>query len=265
MTICTLASGSKGNCTYIKSDKTEILIDAGISRRATEKALNSVGTTIGNITAIFITHEHSDHVKALEQITRYADIPLVMNLPTAQALANGMGREYARLIKLLPAGRSVNLASMSVYAFNTPHDSAGSMGYTVDCKDGSRAGVATDIGCVTDEVRDALTGCGTVVLESNHDEKMLLEGSYPMQLKKRIMSGRGHLSNKSCAEFIPYLADKGTRNFILYHLSEENNRPELAYTTSADALRAADFTGSAFSLYTAPVKESYRVFEGIAM
>lgn len=264
MQVTTLASGSQGNCTHIKDGETEILIDAGISGRATEYALNAIGSQLDRIAAIFVTHEHIDHVRGIEQLTRKSGIPVVMNAPTAKAYAGDGSGKSVQYIKLLPPGRSCCVGSLCVHSYATPHDSAASMGFVIDNKEGAKTAVATDIGYLTDEVKEALVGCHTIVIESNHDEKMLIEGGYPQHLKQRILSKVGHLSNRSCADYLPYLVEKGARNIILYHLSRENNLPEVALKTALESLSGAGYTfraqGGEFLLYAAPQKDNYRSF-----
>lgn len=262
MLVCTLASGSQGNCTYIKDGETEILIDAGISGRAVEYGINALGSHLGHISAIFVTHEHVDHVKGIEALTRKVRIPVVMNAPTADAYVGRYNPACAKYIKLLPPGRSCGVGSLSVRSFPTPHDSAGSMGFVVENATGAKAGVATDIGHVTAEIRDALLGCHTVVIESNHDEEMLRSGPYPEDLKRRILSKVGHLSNRACAELLPHLAEKGARNIVLYHLSQENNLPEMAYEAAEQALAGAGYDicdrGGVVNLFIAPVRDVFK-------
>lgn len=230
--VCSLYSGSKGNSVLIRSESARILIDAGKSAKALCAALCSVGEDISNIDAIFITHEHCDHVKALEVLLKKHPIPVHIVEASAKKLIGGGLLDFAELFCIHKPRFEVKIGNMTVSSFETSHDSEFSVGYKidVDCGDSVKhIGYATDVGYVTESVRSSLTGCETVVLESNHDLDMLMEGPYPYDLKLRIASNRGHLSNADCAALAAELCANGTKNILLAHLSEENNRPELAF------------------------------------
>lgn len=235
--IRSLYSGSAGNSVLISACGTNILIDAGKSARTLCASLNAAGSDIGSIDAIFVTHEHSDHIGALEVISKKYRIPVHMT--EASALNMSMGSFLGGAAVIHAPLYSVQVGALTVSSFQTPHDSACCVGYRVefDGSDGCRhaLGCATDIGCVTPHLREALCGCEAVVVECNHDVDMLRFGPYPGQLKTRILSRRGHLSNEDCAAFSCELAAAGARYILLAHLSRENNRPEMAYA----AVRAA--------------------------
>ncbi len=224
-----LYSGSKGNAIFLSAASTKILVDAGKSAKALCAALKSIGEDIDGIQAIFITHEHSDHTSALETLCKYHDIPVHMTALSARRFdASDLCEHIIRHKNQF----CEQIGGLSVSSFCTPHDSNMSVGYRIEFDDecGHHAvGIATDIGYVTDEVRNGLLGCEAVVLEANHDIQMLEEGRYPQHLKVRIRSRRGHLSNTDSALFAATLARSGTRGFVLAHLSEENNSPEVAY------------------------------------
>lgn len=240
--VYTLASSSKGNSVYIRLDDDEILIDAGISARRLSEALLSVGTELSRIKAIFITHEHCDHVAGLETAAKKYGIPIHLTEPSARALLRGEKHASTAAVSVIhPLIYTEKVGALTVQSFATSHDSAASVGFTVtgDCPQHTVA-VATDLGYVSDDVSDALTGVENVILESNHDENMLLCGPYPYDLKRRILSRCGHLSNEAASAFVSRLAASGTRRILLAHLSEENNLPELAYHTSLCALAGAE-------------------------
>lgn len=225
-----LFSSSKGNCAYVKYGSDEILIDAGVSARRICRALEELGTSIKNIRAIFITHEHSDHVGGLEIISKYYGIPVYIPLESAKYIASTRPgtRDY---IHINDIEKDICLSEMKLTSFPTPHDSRSSVGFVI--KTGTASiGYATDIGHLSREIAESLMGCDHVVIESNHDVMMLKNGDYPYQLKQRILSRRGHLSNDACAEFIPFLAGCGAKSIILAHLSENNNHPAIAYKTN---------------------------------
>ena len=236
--VFTLASGSSGNSVYVKSGDVELLFDAGISKKRIETALNSLGSTLSNISAIFVTHEHSDHVSALDMLAKHYDLPIYITEASAKALLyqDKFSHAAARAI-VQPCRFDVSIGRLNVRSFVTPHDSAASVGYVItDGIPAHTAAIATDIGHVTPEIETALNGVETVILESNHDVNMLLSGPYSYPLKCRILSDRGHLSNDAASEFALRLCDSGTKRFLLAHLSRENNFPELALETARSLL-----------------------------
>ncbi len=249
--ILPLFSGSSGNCVYVNCDGEEILIDAGVSCKRIETALQSVGTRLDSIKSILVTHEHSDHIKGLDVICRKHGIPVYINRKSASFFDDTLDSLFSGNAKIADAGDTLSFNGFEANVFSTPHDSIGSCGYHFTFKDGTRFALATDLGIITDEVRAYLLGCKTVIIESNHDLKMLKEGPYPYILKKRILSDRGHLSNEACAEFLPYLVEMGAKKIVLAHLSGENNTPSLAYKTNAEALAEAGFTPSDVNLTVA--------------
>jgi phosphoribosyl 1,2-cyclic phosphodiesterase len=237
--LITLYSGSSGNSTLVSTGNTSILIDAGKSARTLCNALNSVGSDIRNISAIFITHEHSDHISALETISKKYGIPIHMTEQSAKKLDRYSDSSVQSCLVRHNVLFEEKVGDMTVASFRTPHDSLMSVGYRIEFSDenGDHAlGVATDIGHVTKDITDGLSGCEAVVLESNHDEQMLEDGPYPYYLKLRIRSSKGHLSNSDSACLASILAENGTRGFILAHLSRENNLPELAYDEAHSAI-----------------------------
>lgn len=233
--ITALYSGSKGNSVLIESENAKILIDAGKSARALCTALDKVGVGIDEIDAIFITHEHRDHISALEILLKYHKIPVhIVSASAKKLLSKGLSICEELICTHTPIF-SVEIGDMTIKSFQTPHDSEFSVGYTI--KIGEKTiGYATDIGYITNEIKEALTGCESVVLECNHDEEMLMKGPYPYDLKLRIKSNRGHLSNTDCADFASQLCFVGTKNVLLAHLSEENNEPMLAFDTVWSAI-----------------------------
>ena len=237
--IVTLYSGSGGNSTYVRVADTAILIDAGKSARALCNSLRAIGGDIGEIDAIFVTHDHHDHVSALEILSKKNEIPIHMTDRSAALYDRYPDSPvHARLIRHEDRF-CVRVGDVTVRSFPTPHDSLMSVGYRIEFEDecGIRAiGLATDIGYVSEAVREGLMGCEAVVLESNHDVEMLMEGPYPYDLKKRIRSHRGHLSNHDSAIFSAELVAKGTKGVLLAHLSEENNEPTLALDETVSAV-----------------------------
>lgn len=233
--LCTLASGSSGNSTYISTASGAILVDAGISYKSLVAAINSVGGDVSKIRAIAITHTHSDHINGLKTFLKNTKIPLMASAETLQSLAQS--DLIPEDVKVIAADDSkVDIQDMSVTFFATHHDAPGSGGYVITLPDGRRAAVCTDLGVVTEEIRKKLTGCDAVLIESNHDVEMLRRGPYPAHLKLRILSEEGHLSNNACAAELPNLVKSGTTRIILGHISRENNTPLLAQSAARATL-----------------------------
>ena len=236
--VYTLFSSSKGNSCYIKYGDDEILIDCGVSARSIENSLGLLGTSLKNISAIFITHEHGDHICGLGTITKYYNIPIYAPEASCNCIYERMPPEKPLIA--LNSGKAIELKSLALCPVATPHDARGSVGFRIRAGE-EKIGYFTDIGHLSENVLRGLSGCERVVIESNHDIEMLKGGSYPYQLKQRILGERGHLSNELCARLLPHLATHGTRSFALAHLSEENNRPEIAYNESLVSLHENGF------------------------
>ena len=237
--VVTLFSGSSGNCHYISSGKTEILVDAGVCARSVERALSSIGTSLSNISAIFITHEHIDHTRGLEVISSRYKIPVFMTEISAKAMIKDRTSAIFPVLHLFPQIFTSDVGDITVRSFAVPHDSACCVGYTVSFPDGEKnikIGIATDIGHIEDELVNALSGSCACILEANHDVEMLMAGPYPYSLKRRILSSTGHLSNEDCGALMAKLATLGTNSFLLAHLSKENNYPPTAELAAKNAV-----------------------------
>lgn len=228
-----LFSSSKGNSAYIKYGRDEILIDCGASARAIDTSLKTLGTSLKNISAIFLTHEHNDHIKGLPIISKHYGMPIYAPESSCEYISEMING--AHRLHYLPVGDAVELRDGAVCAIPTPHDSRGSVGFRIRAGE-EKIGYFTDIGHLSEGVLRGLSGCRRVVIESNHDIDMLRHGSYPYSLKQRILGAKGHLSNELCAKLLPHLVKHGAESFMLAHLSEENNLPELAYRESYRAL-----------------------------
>ena len=227
--IYSLYSGSTGNAFVIAADTGNLLIDAGKSARQLCRSLESVGIDPASLGAILLTHEHNDHISALSVFLKKYPIPVHLPLGCVDKLAADPA--IAPLLVPHPASFEGEICGMHVTAFPTPHDSRASVGYRIEipCHPyPCLLGYATDVGYVSTEVEQALCGCDAVVLESNHDPEMLRCGPYPYDLKMRIASRRGHLSNPDSAAFAAKLCANGTRALMLAHLSQENNTPNVA-------------------------------------
>ncbi len=232
--IATLYSGSSGNSTLLCGGGANILVDIGGSCRRTLKALYELGLAATDVNAIFITHEHSDHIGGLPVFLNHYDVPVFASAATLEYIISHCS--LPKSARVYEAAGAVEVRGAAVRGFATPHDAADCRGYRFEFDEGAQAAVATDLGHINEEVAAALRGCGTVALESNYDENMLRVGRYPYYLKQRILSDFGHLSNDDCDDMLQQLARAGTHNFWLMHLSAENNTPDLAVTAALSAL-----------------------------
>ena len=237
LSIAPLYSSSSGNSTYIGSEKTGILIDAGLAGKYIFSALEQISVAPSSVRAILVTHEHADHIKGVGVVARKLDIPVYANAATWEAMSPKIGAipEKHRIV----IGREdFFIGDLLVTPIPLFHDAADPTGYSVCCKD-RKVCVITDTGKVSKAMIAQAAGAQVVLLESNHDVRMLKCGSYPYELKRRILSAHGHLSNDDCASCAVELARLGVKGILLGHLSKENNFEELAYSTVSEALTAA--------------------------
>jgi phosphoribosyl 1,2-cyclic phosphodiesterase len=250
VTMTILASGSRGNCAVVASATTRILVDAGISCREIFKRLKALAQASPEnaakdhdphlLSAVLITHEHSDHVYGLATLAKKLRIPIFMTGATHQAWARAMRDESGERPQLeslerFESGHSFQIGDIAVKPFTIPHDAADPVGFTFRAE-GIKIGMATDLGYLPMSVRDHLRGCDVLVLESNHDVEMLRVGPYPWSVKQRVMSRVGHLSNQSLADFFANGYDNSAAFVVLAHLSELNNHPEIARREAEKAL-----------------------------
>ncbi len=246
-----LMSGSSGNSIALGNLDSYVLIDAGTSAKRITDALTEREFDPSRLAAVFVTHEHSDHVSALRVLANKLGVPVYGTAGTLCALETS-GRFPGVNFQLCPSD-GVSVGGILVRPFRTMHDTIESCGYIITTADGRRVAIATDTGCFTDAMHSAVSGCDLVYIESNHDIEMLKNGSYSYVLKQRILSDHGHLSNNVCAGEVVSLAKNGTARFILAHLSEENNRPAIARSTSVGALGNAGLReGLDYTLDVAP-------------
>ena len=246
MQVHVLASGSTGNAIFLDFQHTKILVDAGISTRRIKNSLAELGTSIDELDGVFITHEHRDHVSGLTTMTKKYNVPVYASMNTWSAM---YCRELlpAQCCKVLP--RSLDIGQITVEPFSISHDAADPVGYKF-YNGNSKCSVVTDLGIVTETVKQAIALSDVLVLESNHDIDMLEHGAYPWHLKRRIMSNRGHLSNFDAGWALARLERKPSMQVFLAHMSQKNNDPELAMHTVSTILTQQGCTlGSEIQLY----------------
>ena len=259
MQIQSFASGSSGNCTLVSGGDKYILVDAGISLRRIKSCLSLRGLELSDISAVLLTHEHTDHVCALAMLEKYTEIPFITSGGTARSLM-AKGKLSGKNFEIIEAGETLDIEGLTVKSFNTSHDAAESFGYTFEygCK---KTAVVTDLGRVTEEVRSAVCGATAVLLEANHDVDMLRVGPYPWQLQQRILGPNGHLSNEDSGRFALELAQQGVQHILLAHLSKENNNPKVAYKTVADILIKGGVEPGSLKMNVAPADEMSCILE----
>lgn len=237
MQICTFASGSSGNCTFVRGGDTNILIDAGISARRITKSLSCLDVCPDTLSGILITHEHSDHMKGIETLVKHHRIPIYTTEQTARQLCYRIAF-LDDLIRPVQPGEVFALGQCTVHAFKTPHDTSASACFAIE-HEGAKMALVTDLGHVTQDVMQAVKGAQMLVLESNHDTQWVESGPYPYFLKKRILGDHGHLSNEDSANFAKFAIEHGTKTILLAHLSSENNTPAHAHMVHSRILCAS--------------------------
>jgi phosphoribosyl 1,2-cyclic phosphodiesterase len=242
VSVSILASGSRGNSALVASTCTKILVDAGISCRETFKRMKTLGEDPQSLSAILITHEHSDHIYGLATLAKKLRIPIFMTGATHQAWARAIRdekgeRPQVEKLERFESGHKFHIGDIEVKPFTIPHDAADPVGFTFRA-DGIKIGIATDLGYIPVSVRDHLRGSDVLVMESNHDVEMLRGGPYPWSVKQRVMSRVGHLSNQALADFFSNDYDNSAAFVVLAHLSEQNNHPEIARREAEKALAA---------------------------
>ena len=224
MRVCLLASGSRGNSTLIEVDGCRLLIDAGLSGIETERRLSTLGLAADDLHGILVTHEHHDHVGGIGPLARRYNLPVYIDRQTHTALPK-LGK-IANL-QHFSSGETFSFQNLSISPFSTTHDAVNPVGFTIQSSEG-KIGFATDLGMATRLVAEQLKNCRVLILEANHDEKMLQDGPYPWNLKQRIRSRHGHLSNDESCLLLEEICWPGLEALFLAHLSEENNCPDLA-------------------------------------
>lgn len=237
LTFCTLASGSTGNCAYLATDETRILIDAGISTRRIETHLRALGCGLEQLHGVCVTHEHTDHISGLPVLQRKCGVPLYANAGTVQSMARNP--KFLDLKwNIFSNGQPFEIGDLILEPYSIPHDAYDPVGYVIRWRD-IKIGFATDIGLPTHLIKQQLKGCHVLLLEANHDHLMLQEAERPWSLKQRIAGRQGHLSNQQAADMLVEIAGPELQRVYLGHLSAECNCPNIAHATLRRALDAA--------------------------
>lgn len=259
MFLSPLFSGSSGNATAVEIDGVRLLVDAGKACRCLENALRCVGIPPETIQALFITHEHIDHVRGAGVFSRRYDVPIYANAGTWEAMLPLIGEIAPKNTRVFSTDHGFFLKDAVVFPFKTPHDARESVGYRFS--HGAHAmTVMTDIGHADPVLLEQAAGCDLVLIEANHDPELVRSCRYPYVTKQRILSDRGHLSNEHAGRALARLYTTGVRQAILAHLSRDNNFAELALSTVREQLRLADIPDEAFSLTVARREEATGVF-----
>lgn len=238
---CPVVSGSSGNSVYIGTEHTNVLIDAGLSGKSIEKCLKQLDVEVETLDGIFITHEHSDHVKGVGVLSRRYDLPVFATEGTWEALETSIGVIAKKNKNIIYSGERFRLNDIIIKPFDIPHDAVEPVGYSVFADD-IKMTVATDMGHITDEIKNGIADSHVILLEANHDVNMVRNGAYPYPLKKRILSDLGHLSNENAGQLLAQITTEKLKHVFLGHLSLENNSPALAYKTVSDVLFGCGIT-----------------------
>ncbi len=248
---CPLFSSSSGNCIYIGNNNTHILIDCGVSAKKVVDALSNINVSPDDISAVFITHEHSDHISGLHAFCSKRNIKIYASCGTCEALKSLA--KVSNGLDIICIEDKIELPDITVERFKTSHDCADSSGYKFSLSGEHNFAICTDTGCITRDLLKKIKGCDLVLLESNHDVGMLQKGPYTPSMKKRILSDEGHLSNGSCAQVLPELVDSGTTYIVLGHMSQKNNLPEVAESVAeAELIKHGHERNQDYILYIAP-------------
>lgn len=258
MRICPIASGSSGNCIYVGSENTHLIVDCGLSGKRTTAGINSLDLSMDDISAILITHEHSDHIGGLGVLARKYGIPIYTTSLTADAILNSswVGRIDHTLFNDVVPDRSFMIGDIEINPMRISHDAVDPVAYRFRSGE-KKSAIVTDLGFYNDYIVEGLQGLDVLMIESNHDVNMLQVGPYPYPLKQRILGDKGHLSNENAGKLLSRVLHDNMKHIILGHLSHENNIPELAFESVRMEITASDtpYKGGDFPLTVAKRSE----------
>lgn len=248
----TIASSSKGNCIYVGSEHTNILIDAGLSGKKIENGLEALELNGNDIDAIFVTHEHRDHVAGIGVLSRKYDIPVYATEGSWAGMPSTVGSFRRNMERLVYADEVCYFNDLCIKPFNIPHDANEPVGYSIS-NDKAKITIATDIGHISESVAENIKDSSLILLESNHDVDMLKRGMYPISLKQRILSDYGHLSNENAGKFLSSIDYNKLKYVFLGHLSQDNNTPRIAFDTVTNIVTENGVElGGDFNMWVAP-------------
>ncbi len=251
ISVSSLGSGSKGNCVLISNEKNNVLIDAGLSASCIYKKLSQHGLGFSDIDAVFITHEHDDHIKGVAELASV--IPIYSHPDTLDYIANKYNIPFKSLMEI--EEQEISIGTLDILPFRVSHDAIHPYGYRI-CDSESKFTYLTDTGYISKGMFSIASGSDIIMLESNHDTELLKKGNYPEFLKKRILSDLGHLSNEESALTVCDLVNKGATKIMLAHISEQNNLPELAYYTTVNFLTKMQVERNAYTLKVASQRDT---------
>ncbi len=264
MRLCSIASGSSGNCVYVGTDATHLLVDVGISGKRTEAGLNELGIRLQDIDGVFLTHEHADHISGLGVLARKYGVPIYGTRGTISAVRamHSLGTIDEELFRYVKEDEKLTVKDVTLYPIRTSHDAAEPVAYRIS-HDKKKVGIITDLGCYKDYTVECLRDLDLLYLEANQDVNMLQVGPYPYYLKQRILGKKGHLSNEAAGKLLSRLLHDKMQAVVLGHLSQENNLPELAYETVRVEVTMSDtaYKADDFPLYVAKRSEVSQMLE----
>lgn len=235
LNFCSLYSGSSGNCLFLETEHTKLLIDAGVSLKKIEEGLKTLDITASDLDAVIVTHEHTDHIQSVGSLSKKFNLPVFATSKTFDAMPKQCEKISDTNKKNISIDEKFSIGDIDILPFSIPHDAADPCGYTLFCGD-KKVSIATDIGHMTNDIVKHIDGSEFILLESNYDPEVLKCAKYPFKLKSRIAGPTGHLSNQMAGQTINYLIKSGLKTAMLGHLSKESNFPELAYQTVMDEL-----------------------------
>ena len=245
-----LYSGSSGNCLFVETNNTKILIDAGVSLKKIEKGLENFDTLPSNLDAVIVTHEHTDHIQSLGNLSKKFDIPVFATSKTFDAMPKQTEKITDKNKKNINIDEKFSIGDIEILPFKIPHDAADPCGFTL-FSNNKKISIATDVGHMTNDILKHIDGSEFILLEANYDSNVLKYTKYPFKLKERIAGPSGNLSNKAAGQTINYLINSGLKKAVLGHLSKESNFPELAYQTFIDEILSSGTNIDNFNLSVA--------------
>ena len=257
---CSLYSGSSGNSLFVETKNTKLLVDAGVSCKKIENALQDINIDPNTLDGILVTHEHTDHVQSLGTLARKFDLNVFVNQETLDAMPKQRDKIPAKNIKTFKVSDNFEIGDLKIHPFSIPHDAANPCGFSI-YKEDKKISIATDIGHMTNAILKNLEESLFIMLEANYDPEVLRCSSYPFSLKSRIAGPTGHLPNEMAGKTISYLLQSGLKKAMLGHLSKESNFPELAYQTVLDELISNNYNENSLSISVASRSEHSKVIE----